>query len=45
MHGLSQIKEMNKKENTNGKGSAYRVPVGDLKYKENYDKIFKKRDK
>tara|TARA_R110001583_G_scaffold38498_6_gene124416 strand:- start:3221 stop:3358 length:138 start_codon:yes stop_codon:yes gene_type:complete len=45
MHGLNEIKEMNKKENTNGKGGAYRVPVGDLKYKENYNKIFKKRDK
>ena len=37
--------EESKKRNRNGKGGAYRVPVGDLKYKENYNKIFRKRDK
>ena len=31
-----------KKKIKNGKGSLYRVPVGDPKYKENYNKIFRK---
>ena len=26
----------------NGKGDSYRIPVTDKKYKENYNKIFKK---
>ena len=39
------IMEKPKKRNRNGKGSAYRVPVGDKQYKYNYDKIFKKKDK
>tara|TARA_Y100000593_G_C4266604_1_gene315095 strand:- start:1119 stop:1262 length:144 start_codon:yes stop_codon:yes gene_type:complete len=44
---LNQVPEGNimekpKKRNRNGKGGAYRVPVGDLKYKENYNKIFRK---
>tara|TARA_R110002020_G_scaffold239138_2_gene451697 strand:+ start:522 stop:647 length:126 start_codon:yes stop_codon:yes gene_type:complete len=26
----------------NGKGSLYRIPVGDKVYKENYNKIFRK---
>ena len=26
----------------NGKGDSYRIPITDKKYKENYDKIFKK---
>ena len=30
------------KDKVNGKGSLYRIPVGDSKYKENYNKIFKK---
>tara|TARA_R100000995_G_C3377729_1_gene74613 strand:- start:230 stop:406 length:177 start_codon:yes stop_codon:yes gene_type:complete len=34
--------EISKKNNRNGKGSLYRIPVGDSKYKENYNKIFKK---
>ena len=34
--------EKPKKRNRNGKGSAYRVPVGDKEYKINYDKIFRK---
>ena len=34
--------EESKKRNRNGKGGVYRVPVGDLKYKENYNKIFRK---
>ena len=37
--------EKPKKRNRNGKGGAYRVSIGDLKYKENYNKIFRKRDK
>ena len=28
----------------NGKGDSYRIPVTDKKYKENYNKIFKKED-
>ena len=28
----------------NGKGASYRIPVTDKKYKENYNKIFKKKD-
>ena len=39
------IMEKPKKRNRNGKGSAYRVPVGDKQYKYNYDRIFKKKDK
>ena len=39
------IMEESKKRSRNGKGGVYRVPVGDLKYKENYNKIFRKRDK
>ncbi len=34
-----------KKRNRNGKGGAYRVLIGDKQYKENYDKIFNKRNK
>ena len=34
--------EKQKKENRNGKGGAYRIPIGDKKYKFNYDKIFRK---
>ena len=26
----------------NGKGDSYRIPITDKKYKENYNKIFKK---
>ena len=29
-------------EVSNGKGDSYRIPITDKKYKENYDKIFKK---
>ena len=29
----------------NGKGSLYRIPFNDKKYKENYDKIFRKKGK
>ena len=29
-------------EVSNGKGDSYRIPFTDNKYKENYDKIFKK---
>ena len=29
-------------EVSNGKGDSYRIPVTDKKYKENYNKIFKK---
>ena len=36
--------EKQKKENRNGKGGAYRVLIGDKQYKENYDKIFNKRN-
>lgn len=32
-----------KKESRNGKGGAYRVPIGDKMYKQNYDKIFRKK--
>ena len=28
----------------NGKGDVYRIPVTDKKYKENYNKIFKKEE-
>tara|TARA_R100000655_G_scaffold33059_1_gene65180 strand:- start:154 stop:279 length:126 start_codon:yes stop_codon:yes gene_type:complete len=28
----------------NGKGDSYRIPVTDKKYKENYNKIFQKKD-
>tara|TARA_R100000458_G_C8167263_1_gene169071 strand:- start:544 stop:687 length:144 start_codon:yes stop_codon:yes gene_type:complete len=35
--------EERKKENRNGKGGAYRVPIGDEQYKFNYDKIFRKK--
>ena len=28
----------------NGKGDSYRIPITDKKYKENYNKIFKKKD-
>ena len=31
-------------EPKNGKGDSYRIPVTDKKYKENYDKIFKKEE-
>ncbi len=37
--------EKPKKRSRNGKGGAYRVPIGDLEYKENYNKIFNKRKK
>ncbi len=37
------IMKKQKKENRNGKGSSYRVPVGDKEYKYNYDKIFRKK--
>ncbi len=37
------IMEKPKRKNRNGKGSAYRVPVGDKEYKYNYDKIFRKK--
>ena len=29
-------------EVSNGKGDSYRIPITDKKYKENYNKIFKK---
>ena len=29
----------------NGKGSLYRIKVGDKQYNENYNKIFKKKEK
>tara|TARA_R110000823_G_scaffold158841_2_gene289656 strand:- start:242 stop:373 length:132 start_codon:yes stop_codon:yes gene_type:complete len=35
---------VNKEESRNGKGGAYRVKVGDKQYKENYNKIFKKKE-
>lgn len=37
------MRKQKQKESKNGKGSAYRVPVGDKQYKYNYDRIFKKR--
>jgi hypothetical protein len=37
------MSELNK-DKRNGKGSAYRVPIGDLKYKQNYNKIFRKKN-
>ncbi len=41
----SIMEKQKQKESRNGKGSAYRVPVGDKNYKYNYDKIFRKKDK
>ena len=35
--------EVEQKVDKNGKGSLYRIPVGDKQYKENYDKIFTKQ--
>tara|TARA_R110000823_G_scaffold286924_1_gene405237 strand:+ start:351 stop:482 length:132 start_codon:yes stop_codon:yes gene_type:complete len=32
-----------KNESRNGKGGAYRIPVGDKLYKYNYNKIFKRK--
>lgn len=32
-------------KNTQGKGSLYRIPTSDDKYKKNYDKIFRKNKK
>ena len=29
----------------NGKGDSYRIPITDKKYKENYNKIFRIKDK
>ena len=34
--------EIEQKVDRNGKGSLYRIPVGDKQYQENYNKIFKK---
>lgn len=37
------MSEVEKIVDRNGKGSLYRIPVGDKQYKENYDKIFTKQ--
>ena len=34
---------MSKEESRNGKGGAFRVPIGDKQYKYNYNKIFKRK--
>ena len=38
------MSEVEEKIDRNGKGSLYRIPVGDPKYKENYNRIFRKKD-
>tara|TARA_Y100001951_G_C11255767_1_gene249297 strand:+ start:891 stop:1016 length:126 start_codon:yes stop_codon:yes gene_type:complete len=37
------MSEVEQKVNRNGKGSLYRIPVGDQVYKKNYNKIFRKK--
>ena len=38
------MSEVEKIVDRNGKGSLYRIPVGDQVYKENYNKIFGKKN-
>ena len=38
------MSEVEEKIDRNGKGSLYRIPVGDPKYKENYNRIIRKKD-
>ena len=39
------MSEVSDKVEKNGKGDLYRISVTDKKYKENYNKIFRKKDK
>ncbi len=39
------MSEVSDKVAKNGKGDLYRISVTDKKYKENYNKIFRKKDK
>ena len=38
------MSEVEEKIDRNGKGSLYRIPIGDSKYNENYNKIFGKKN-